>query len=715
MELLSPVGNMECLYAAIMGGADAVYLAGKMFGARAFAGNFTDEELEEAVKISHLYNVKVYVTCNILVWETEVDKFMKYISFLNDIHVDGLIMQDLGMVDLVHKTYPDMDIHASTQMHIHNLDGVKMCEKLGLKRVVLARETPIDVIKDIQENTSLELEIFAHGALCVSYSGECLFSSLIGNRSGNRGSCVGSCRLPYDIIDENNHLLNNGNYPLSMKDLYTLPFIGELIDINVSSIKIEGRMKSKEYVYTVTKLYREAIDSYIENKKVKINNKLLDNLKRIFSRSYTKGYLFNEDINDIINPIEPNHQGVYIGKVINVNNLDISIKLTDDISINDGLRIKNKDFEYGFILNNFYLNKKLVKEAGKGDLITLKVNKKVPVNSLVYLTKDASLIKEIDEIIDSHNRFIPINLIVNIRIGKPLEMVVTDYSNTVKVTGNEVLSATNKPLDKKDLISKMNKIKDTVYKYDKLTIKMDPNSFIPISHFNELRRELFNKLDSLRLNRISSRKGDYSINLNDFNIEHSKSILINNNYRDNLNNYDYIYSENNNNYILKLEKVMSNYDNLDPNKEYLVGELGAFNKLNNINCDFSFNVTNSYTVALLHSLGAKRICLSLELIHGLIKNLIDSYHNRYHMHPNLEVIRSGYREVMTLKTNLNKVYNHDKLYLLDRFKNKYLIRNKDYISIIYDYHYYEDYFNYYDIGVNTIRDNQEISENDYNV
>ena len=261
IELLSPAGNMDSLVAAVQAGCDAVYLGGTLFGARAFAGNFNDEEIVNAIKYCHLYGVKVYVTTNILIYEREVETFLKYVEFLHKNNVDAILIQDLGMLDLVHKTFPNLECHASTQMHIHNLDGVIVANKLGCKRVVLARETPISLVKEIKEKVDVDLEIFAHGALCVSYSGQCLFSSLIGNRSGNRGSCVGSCRLPYRIVDNHNKTLNSGDYPLSMKDLNTLEYLDELIEAGVTSLKIEGRMKSPEYVYTVTKLYRMAIDS----------------------------------------------------------------------------------------------------------------------------------------------------------------------------------------------------------------------------------------------------------------------------------------------------------------------------------------------------------------------------------------------------------------------------------------------------------------------
>ena len=321
IELLAPAGNIEALKAAIMAGCDAVYLAGKLYGARAFSKNFNNEELVEAIKYAHLYGVKVYVTVNTLVYDDEVDAFLEYIEFLHKNNVDAIIIQDFGMFDLVRKTFPELEIHASTQMHIHNLDGVKLMERLGMHRVVLARETSIDTIKEIKDNSNIELEVFIHGALCISYSGQCLMSSLIGGRSGNRGACAGSCRLPYDIISYDGKKLNKDRYPLSTKDLNSLENIGELIDAGVSSLKIEGRMKSPEYVYMVVSLYREAIDSYYKNGFVKINEDELLKLKKIFNRNFTKGFLFNTTNNDIINAYRPNHMGVTVGRIISYKDL----------------------------------------------------------------------------------------------------------------------------------------------------------------------------------------------------------------------------------------------------------------------------------------------------------------------------------------------------------------------------------------------------------
>ena len=268
-ELLAPVGNKECLIAAIEAGCDAIYLSGIMFGARKFANNFNNQELKEAIDYAHKYKVKVYVTVNTLIYEDEVEEFIKYVDFLHKSNVDALIMQDIGMMDLVRKTYPNLKIHASTQMHIHNLEGTKFMEDLGLERVVLARETSLLEIKKIKENTNIQLEIFIHGALCMCYSGQCLMSSLIGGRSGNRGTCSQCCRLQYDLISDNKKV-NKNKYLLSTKDLNSIDNLYKLLELNIDSLKIEGRMKSPEYVYQVVKIYRMIIDNYYLNKKIEI-------------------------------------------------------------------------------------------------------------------------------------------------------------------------------------------------------------------------------------------------------------------------------------------------------------------------------------------------------------------------------------------------------------------------------------------------------------
>lgn len=710
VELLAPAGDFSCLKAAIEAGCDAVYIGGKLFGARAFSSNFTDDEIIKAINYAHLFGVKVYVTTNTLIYDKEVERFLEYILFLHKNNVDAVIIQDLGMLDLVRQTFPNLEVHASTQMHIHNLDGASFMKKLGVKRVVLARETSISKIKEIKEKTNIDIEIFIHGALCVSYSGQCLMSSLIGNRSGNRGTCAGSCRQSYSIVDENNNIILNNKYPLSMKDLCSLENLKTLLDIGVTSLKIEGRMKSSSYVYTVVKLYRLAIDSYYKNNNIYIDEKELYNLKKIFNREFTKGFLFDEENNKVINMKRPNHQGVEIGKVINYKNNVATIKLNDEININDGLRIVGKK-DIGVNVNNFYINSKLVKTAKKGDIITIKVNDKVEKDDKVLLTLDSKLNEEINNIISSNQRKVLVKAKFIAKEDKQITFELTDFINKVVVISeNKVTKALNKPITKEEIKEKLNKIKDTVYKYESLDIEIDDNIFIPLNIINDLKRKAFEELNNKRLYKIPYKRCEYKRNVKSYPKEKLLNILIlKDEDIDSLKKkYDYIYSSNNiDNTILLLPRVIDKYKE-NYNKDVLVGDIGYFNKHKGCITDTSFNVVNSYTVAFLHSLGAERVTLSYELTKKQIEILINAYEERYKAHPNLELVVEGYEEVMISKFSLNKYFNNDKLYLKDRFNNLYKIKEKDNLMIIYNYKKRKDFnLSYYDIGINSLRINKE--------
>ena len=710
IELLAPAGNMDALRAAVVAGCDAVYLGGHNFGARAFSRNFSNDEIIDAVKYCHLYGVKVYVTVNTLIYENEVDSFLEYVEFLHKNNVDALIIQDFGMFDLVRKTYPNMELHASTQMHIHNLDGVQLMESLGMHRVVLARETSIDDIKHIKDNSKVELEVFIHGALCISYSGQCLMSSLIGGRSGNRGACAGSCRLKYDVIDENENKLNKIEYPLSTKDLNSLEHIGELIDCGVASLKIEGRMKSPEYVYMVVSFYRKAIDSYYEKGVIEIDNEELIKLRKIFNRDYTKGFLFNTENNDIINGYRPNHMGVPVGRVIDYMRGIARIKLTDKISIGSGLRVIGKKNDVGISVNEFYIGNKLVKEANAGDTINIKVNSDVSIGDTVVITLDKNINDEIKNIVDSSLRKVMITGKFEGYLGDKCKLTISDGNNEVCVYGNVIEKSMNRPVDRKMIYDKLNKLGDTVYKFSELDIEIDNSIFIPIKDINELRRDAVNKLNELRMYDTQYIKKDYNIDVPDFDRERLVTCLVDNKdkYKNLDRDYDIVYCEDKvNGTVKKMPRVINGYRK--SNSLVMVGEIGAFNKLDNVDTDFSFNVVNSYTVAFLHSLGARKVTLSYELDMVQVRDIINGYHNRYGMHPNVEVIVSGNEEVMISKFSLNKYYNNDKLYLRDMFGNRYKIVNKNDLMYIYNYKKRDMYSTrYYDIGVNSLRFNLDI-------
>ena len=701
-ELLAPAGNMESLIAAIEAGCDAVYIGGSMFGARSFANNFNRENMKNAVDYTHSYGVKVYVTVNTLIYENEVIEFTNYISYLNNIGVDALIMQDIGMMDKIKQEFPDLEIHASTQMHIHNLEGVKFVENIGLTRAVLARETDCETIKKIKDNTNVELEIFIHGALCISYSGQCLMSSLIGNRSGNRGTCAGSCRHKYDVLNEYGNKVNEEKYNLSTRDLNSIENLGNLIEAGADSFKIEGRMKSPVYVYLVVSLYREAIDSYFENKKIKVDNEKVNDLLKTFNRKFTKGFLFNDDNKNIINPNRPNHMGIEIGEVTSYKNGFVNIKLSNELAINDGIRIVGNN-DTGFIVTSMFKNKKRVMEADNCE-ISIPCKYEVKNNSKIYKTSDYNTNKKIEAKINSFSRKINLDAKITIVLNKPLKLEINDGTHKIIVKSNIVAEKPlNMPTSVNRIIEQLKKTGNSIYKFNNIDIVNSEEFFIPIKEVNELRRKAIEEINNKRIEIKEKKIGTYKTKkLPDFNSKKEINYYINDlelykDIKDNKFQFLYLDNEifdkiNDNRKIRKISRVKNNFD--DNDNLLMVGELGSINYYNNVQSDYSLNVVNSYSVALLHSLGVKQITLSLELENYQIKEIVDAYVKRYNKRPNLEVIIYGNEEVMISKFNLLKYYNLEKTgYLLDRFNNKYLIKEVDGLMNIYNFR---------------IRDNKEI-------
>ena len=316
VELLSPVGSKESLLASIENGADAVYLGGKLFNARKYATNFDDDELKEVVTYAHLRGVKVYVVVNIILRDDELREAIDYIINLYNIDVDALIIQDLGLLRTIKAILPDFEVHGSTQMSINNFMGAAFLKELGFSRVVLARELSIAEIGEINKKADVELEIFIHGALCVSYSGQCLMSSLIGGRSGNRGTCAQPCRMKYTIVDTKNNKSLNRNFDekhiLSLKDLNAIEDLEEIIDAGVVSLKVEGRMKKPEYVATIIDKYRKAIDGLESSENYKTTREEKDEMAQMFNRGFTRGFLKDDFGKNIVTLDKPNNRGVLI-------------------------------------------------------------------------------------------------------------------------------------------------------------------------------------------------------------------------------------------------------------------------------------------------------------------------------------------------------------------------------------------------------------------
>ena len=341
IELLAPAGSWEALEAAVNAGADAVYMGGKAFGARAYASNFDKEEMTKAVYFAHMHRVRLYITVNTLVDDSELAELADYLLFLNNVGVDGIIVQDLGIIRLARQIVPELPLHASTQMTITNSSGVDFAVAAGMERSVLARELSL---KEIEAACSrgTEIETFIHGALCVCYSGQCLMSSLIGGRSGNRGRCAQPCRLPYKLLNAKGEDMlegkDAGQYLLSPKDMNTLAILPQLIEAGVVSYKIEGLMKRPEYVAVVVDAYRRAIDSYkAGNYHVPAED--LANIEQIFNRDFTTAYLTHRPGKEMMSDRRPNNRGVLVGRVTKLDKQHnkATVKLEKELHLGDGL------------------------------------------------------------------------------------------------------------------------------------------------------------------------------------------------------------------------------------------------------------------------------------------------------------------------------------------------------------------------------------------
>jgi putative protease len=688
VELLAPAGNMDSLKAAVMAGCDAVYLGGVLFGARAFAGNFTNEEIVDAINYAHLYGVKVYVTINTIIYDSEVERFLDYVRFLHKNNVDAVIIQDIGMFDLLRKKFPNLELHASTQMNIHNYDGALLAKKLGFKRVVMARETPIDVIKKIKEEIDIEIEVFIHGALCVSYSGECLLSALVGKRSGNRGTCAQICRKKYDFYDDDKNKLNTNNYLLSTKDLCTLKYIDKLIEIGVDSLKIEGRMKRSPYVYLVTKTYRKVIDNYYNTGKLKIDENDIIELKKMFNRNFTKGFMLNEDNNNFTYDKRPNNIGIEVGQVISKVKNDLKIKLTYDVLVHDGLRILDDKEDKGLVINKMFMNNKSVLEAKKGDVITLKYDKYVEKNSKVLLTSSKKQLDSISEAIKNQERFIYIDLNFTAKENENLKLTITDGLNTVtEMLDKTPMRAINKETSFDVIKKQLSKLGNTVYKARSITLNLYDNLFINIKDINEIRRRAIRKLNEKRLYKIDFVEKDYTIGVPDFPSIKQTAVLVNKENESLKDKYDLIYTEDektkDEDSIIVLPRIINEHPFIK--NTVMIGDFGGLLKYDNFQTNFSFNVVNSYSVAFLHSLGAKLVTLSYELSLSQIKNMIEIYKKRYNKNPNTSLIINSYPECFVSKFNLNKKYNVKSGYLKDSYGNFLRVKTKGDIMVVYHF------------------------------
>ena len=639
VELLAPAGSLEILKAAIYCGADAVYIGGKNFGARAFAQNFNHEEIIEAVNFCHYHSCRLYVTMNTLLNEFELEAAMKEVSFLYEAKVDALIIQDLGLYYRITKEFPDMEIHASTQMHIHNLAGVKAAKKLGFKRLVLARESSLDLIKEACKE-DIEIETFVHGAICVSYSGQCLMSSQMKNRSGNKGVCAQCCRLPYEVYDNNDSSvsLNQDKYILSPKDMNLLKHVPELIDAGVKSFKIEGRMKKKAYVCYITSLYRQAIDAYYANLQFKITKDMNYHLRSLFQRDFTDAYLTKDTKQDFFSSVRPNHLGISIGKVVACKNNEIYIKLCDNLHQFDGIRFLNKNDD-GMMINFLYKGDNLVNSAYSGDVVMIKTDFKVSKGIEVVKTSDYLFENEFEKLEQIHR--LPLDIRIIAKVDKPLILKASYKDINITLTSEQILAAASKlPANEETIYKQLNKLKETPYFIQNVSYDLE-NVFIPNGIINVLRREMVKKIDGERLNQFCrvNFKVDYEIKdplpFNDQTIVQKGNIIKcheSNYYFNPVVNLDGIYSD----------------------KDYqVVSEIGGlFLDINHKIAYFSMNIANSYAYEFLKKIGFEAIILSSELNDIELEALLVAYQKRNPLDiAKPFILKDGKRVLMYLNKN----------------------------------------------------------------
>ena len=729
-ELLAPVASMEHLKVAINAGASSIYLSGKEYGARKFAKNFSLDEISEAVNIAHLHNVKVYVTVNTLIKEDELQEVMNYLATLYSIGVDAVLVQDLGLVELINKHLPNLKIHGSTQMTAENQLKLDYLENKGIKRIVLPREMRKDEIKNLK--TNMELEIFVHGALCYSYSGQCLMSSFKGGRSGNRGTCAQPCRQKYKLS-----CLKNEDYYLSPKDLSLYNHLKEISELNINCIKIEGRMRNKEYLAIVVSNYRKALNKLKSNKAYKS-----EEINLAFNRGFSDGQ-FNYSSS---RSIRSGHIGLKLGKVYNSENNQVVIKLDDDLKTipkkGDGLLLIKGKNDYGFevsqnplltTLNHYKKGKnKEIKDINRKDRVLIikkvKQNKKHDFNlndATAYLTKRNELTAKVKEIENKGDSFIKSKLLLTFSIKnkyphlKGRLTLANKKEIECSVKGDvEFEKPLKRSVDGKIIKKQLLKVDKYPYEIVGVNINYDGTLFIPISEINKIRRELFKKLENEVYSLYSNKK--MKINLESENnslkdSEYSLSYYTNNlKDLDKINDVNRVYleippenpsilnqtkEEYNINYMVSyLQKAIDisrakDYELIwkwpDIAHDSLIKALGKvrgiLNKLhyhveimspdfNDSYGPYSMNITNNETLNSLENY--KILTLSPELNKQDLKNILDNCKDN----SKLEIIVQGSVELMKTRNRLftkkeaKKLKNNtDDIFLIDKKNNRYPI------------------------------------------
>ena len=546
-ELLAPVGGKAHLTAAVNAGADAVYMGGMAFNARIFADNFSDEELPDAINYAHAHGVKVYMTINTLIKDSELVRAFEYCNYIYGLGVDALIIQDMGLVRLLRKYLPDFPLHLSTQGTLYNEHALSLVERLGFRRVVPARELSIDEIKKLSEacaqlSNPIETEVFVHGALCMCYSGQCQMSRIMGagsGRTGNRGTCAQPCRLAY--TDEN----GRSYYALSPKDLCRIENIPELVEAGVASFKIEGRMKRPEYVAVVTSIYRKYIDLYERlvhqygadeaASHYRVEERDMLTLRQIFNRGdFTEGYLRGNPGDDLLSGASPKNQGLYFGRAVAVLDNEYKVNAKDEraavkgalrrgrnviciesdrrsaaqgitIKQNDGVEFRREDADYlvGSPVNSVVTYNK---DIGDGIQLIGDFERGVEPGDLVYKVTDREMI---ESALDVPERKIPVSMIFTARMGQFANLVMTDIkaNRSIEINADHIVeSAKTTPTDADRIESNLRRLGDTPFDpgLTGIDVQIDDDIMMPLSIVNRMRRDAADELLRLRLEEVTA-------------------------------------------------------------------------------------------------------------------------------------------------------------------------------------------------------------------
>ena len=483
IEILAPAGSYESFHAAIVAGADAVYAGGPKFGARAFAENFTEAQLLNAIDYAHLHQRKFYLTVNTLLKDYEIEQLPEYLEPLYQRGLDAVIVQDMGVLNVVRQYFPDMDIHASTQMTVTGVNGAQFLKENGAVRVVPAREISLEEVRNIKSVTGMEMECFVHGALCYCYSGQCLLSSLIGGRSGNRGQCAQPCRLPYTVDGEKGYLL-------SLKDICTLDIIPDLIEAGIDSFKIEGRMKRPEYVAGVTSIYRKYVDLYLKNpqKPYLVDDKDKEMLMDLFNRGgFHTGYYKQKNGRNMITIQKPNHIGVKAGDVLSQKGREVQMRALTDIAAGDLIEFKNEAQRYT-----------TGKSCKQGEVITILAPKgmRLPAGEVLYRVQSPELLNTL-EIMYSKGKVIEkLYGYISMEAGKAAKLVVCKDEYSVEVESEQqVEAASSRPLDEERIKKQLQKTGNTEFAFDMLDVELHGEVFLPMQQLNEMRRKALEELE----------------------------------------------------------------------------------------------------------------------------------------------------------------------------------------------------------------------------